>query len=300
MKNTIPTLALLLVASAAIAAEPSSSGAWTAVDQVFGQPGKDLPGDVHRFGWPRTDLHVRLGGVAVEPALALGSWAAFKKPLGSEETVAMGDLVLLGPEVNPVALTLQAEGFEITAIHNHLVGETPRVVYLHFDAMGAPAKLAKALRAALEKTATPLTRPAGKPLAGPTAAQEKILAKFQETLNRKGTMAGVVLQIGVPRAAAIRDGDMEIPSSMGTANAINVEVTGNRVATTGDFVLIADEVNPVLHELQAHGIEVTALHSHMLRENPRLFFMHFWGVGPPDAIAGGLKAALSRIATRPS
>jgi len=300
VKDVIRTLGLFLLAGAATAAEPYSPGAWSAVDQVFGQPGKDLPGEVHRFGWPRTDLHVRLGGVAVEPTLALGSWAAFKKPLNSEETVAMGDLVLLGPEVNPVALTLQAEGFEITAIHNHLVGETPRVVYLHFDAMGDPAKLAKALRAALEKTATPLARPAGKPAAGPTAAQEKVLAKFQETLNRKGTMAGAVLQIGIPRAAAIREGDMEIPSSMGMANAINVEVAGNRVATTGDFVLIADEVNPVLHELQAHGIEVTALHSHMLRETPRLFFMHFWGVGSPDAIAGGLKAALSRIATRPS
>jgi hypothetical protein len=298
MKNTVLILALLLVAGAAVAAEPSSPSAWSAADQVFGQTGKDLPGEVHRFGWPRTDLHVRLGGVAVEPALALGSWAAFKKPLNSEEAVAMGDLVLLGPEVNPVALALQAEGFQITAIHNHLIGESPRVVYLHFDAMGDPQKLAKALRAALEKTATPLTRPAGKSATGPTAAQEKILAKFQETLGRKGTMAGAVLQIGIPRAAAIRDGDMEIPSSMGMANAINVEVAGNRVATTGDFVLIADEVNPVLHELQAHGIEVTALHSHMLRETPRLFFMHFWGIGSPEKVGEGLKAALARVATK--
>jgi len=301
MRSSLGMLGSLVLVGAAIAAEPTPpSGSWSAVDQVFGQPGKDLPGEVHRFGWPRTDLHVRLSGVAVEPALALGSWAAFKKTGAGQEAVTMGDLVLLGPEVNPVARALQAENFEILAIHNHLIDETPRVVYLHFSGIGDPAKLAKALRTALEKTATPLAPPAGKAPAAPTAAQEKILAKFQEALGRKGTMAGAVLQIGVPRAAAIREGDMEIPSSMGMANAINVEVAGERVATTGDFVLIADEVNPVLHELQAHGIEVTALHSHMLRENPRLFFMHFWGVGAPDAIAGGLKAALSRIATRPS
>ena len=112
-------------------------------------------------------------------------------------------------------------------------------------------------------------------------------------------MAGTVLQVGVPRADPITDGGMEIPPSMGMAESINVQTAGERVAATGDFVLVADEVNPVIAELQSHGIEVTALHSHMLRETPRLFFMHFWGVGTPPRIGEGLKAALSKVATKP-
>jgi hypothetical protein len=111
-------------------------------------------------------------------------------------------------------------------------------------------------------------------------------------------MAGTVLQLGVPRADPILDGGNEVPPSMGMATALNFETVGSQVATTGDFVLIADEVNPVIRELQAHGIRVTALHSHMLRESPRLFFMHFWGVDTPEKIAEGIKAALAKVATR--
>jgi hypothetical protein len=200
--------------------------------------------------------------------------------------MTMGDLVLLGPEVDPVARELRAGGFEILAIHNHLIDETPRVMYLHFHGAGQAADLARTLKAALAKTRTPLAAPAGQAPARPTAAQEKVFQGIQDVLGRKGTMAGVV--------ESIQDAGMEVPPSMGMANAVNFEtVDENRVATTGDFVLIADEVNPVIRELHAHGIQVTALHSHMLRETPRLFFMHFWGVDTPEKIAGGIKAALS-------
>jgi hypothetical protein len=289
-------LALLCV-PAAVAAQSPAEG-WDAVDKAFGVPGKDQPGEVRRYGWPRTDLHVVLGGIPVEPALALGGWAAFKKTGTGQDAVTMGDLVLLGPEVNPVVGALQAGGFEILAIHNHLIDEIPRVVYLHFHGMGDAAALAKTLKAALEKTKTPLAPPAGKAPAKPTPAQEKTFQKIQDLLGRKGNMAGTVLQFGVPRSEPIQDGGMEVPPSMGMANAINIETVANRVATTGDFVLIADEVNPVIKELQAHGIRVTALHSHMLRESPRLFFLHFWGVDTPEKIAEGIKAALAKIATR--
>ena len=291
----VVALALLFVAFAG--ASPPESG-WEAVDQIFGNPGKDLPGDVRRYGWPRTDLQVRIAGVPIEPALALGGWAAFKKTGSGQDAVTMGDLVLLGPEVDPVARSLQAGGFDILAIHNHLIDETPRVIYMHFHGMGEAAALARTLRAALEKTKTPLAPPAGKAAAKPTEAQEKAFARVQDVLGRKGTMAGVVLQLGVPRAESIRDGGMEVPPSMGMANAINFETVENRVATTGDFVLVADEVNPVIRELHAHGIQVTALHSHMLHEDPRLFFMHFWGVDSPEKIAEGIKAALAKVATK--
>ena len=296
-RNRIAHLWLLLlwVLPAARSTAAGPPGTWEDVDKIFGQPGKDLPGEVHRFGWPRSDLRVTVGKVRVEPALALGSWGAFRKTGTSEEAMTMGDLVLLGAEVDPVIGELQAGGFEILAVHNHLIGESPRVLYVHFHGMGEASALARTLKAALSKTGTPIpARPPGQP----TAAQQTTLEKLQAALGRKGSMAGTVLQVGVPRAEPITDGGAEVPASMGMANAMNFQTVETRVATTGDFVLIADEVNPVIRELRAHGLEVTALHSHMLRETPRLFFMHFWGVGTPEKIGEGLKAALSKVATK--
>jgi hypothetical protein len=210
----------------------------------------------------------------------------------------MGDLVLLGSEVNAVIEALQAGGFEVLAIHNHLIEEAPRLLYVHFHGHGDAAALARTLRAALEKTKTPLGVSVGKAPAPLSEAEEKTFRKLQETLGRQGSMAGRVLQVGVPRAETIHDQGMAIPPGMGMATAINFEIAGDRVATTGDFVLVADEVNPVIRELHAHGFDVTALHSHMLRETPRLFFLHFWGVGAPEKIAEGMRAALAKVATK--
>lgn len=284
----------LLPFAAPRAARAQGAG-WDAVDKVFGLAGKDLPGDVHRYGWPRSDLHVTVGGVPVQPGLALGAWAGFKMTGTGDEAVTMGDLVLIEREVEPVLGELEAGGFEVLAIHNHLLGETPRVLYVHFHGHGDPATLAKTLKASLAKTKTP---PPEKAPAKATAAQEKIFETLQQALGHKGTMSGTVLQVGISRAEPIQDGGMEVPPSMGMNNPMNFQTVGTRVATTGDFVLVADEVNPVLRELHAHGIEVTALHSHMLRENPRLFFMHFWGIGTPEKIAEGLNAALTKVATK--
>jgi uncharacterized protein DUF1259 len=290
---SIPTV-LLMLSAAWAAGQPQGTG-WDASDKVFGSSGKDLPGGVHRYGWPRSDLHVTVGGVPVEAGLALGAWAGFKKTGNGEEAITMGDLVLLESEVEPVLGELEAGGFDILAIHNHLAGETPHVIYVHFHGHGEPAALAKTLKAALAKTKTP---PSGKTPAKPTSEQEKTFERLQEALGRKGTMAGTVLQVGVPRAEPIQDGGMEVPPSMGMNNPMNFQAVGARIATTGDFVLVADEVNPVLRELHAHGIAVTALHSHMLRETPRLFFMHFWGLDTPEKIGEGLKAALAKVATK--
>jgi hypothetical protein len=267
---------------------------WAKVDAALGATGKDLPGGVHRFGWPRRDLHVRMGEIAVEPALALGSWGAFVKTGEDGTAMAMGDLVLLESELTPVVSELEAEGLEIAAIHNHLIGESPHVIYLHFSGHGEAAVLAAGLKKALARTATPLV-PAPPAATKPGAAEDSAFATVQQVLGRKGTLAGTVLQLGVPRAERIEEHGMEIPASMGMGIALNFQRVGNQVATTGDFVLIAAEVNPVLRELQSQGIAVTALHSHMLAETPRLFFLHFWGVGSPEKIAAALKAALSKV-----
>ncbi len=195
---------------------------------------------------------------------------------------------------------------EITAIHNHLSGESPHVVYVHFSAHGEAAALAAGLKKALARTATPLAAPAAPAPAGsaaatakPVPADDEAFAAVQRVLGRKGALAGAVLQVGVPRTERIEEHGVEIPPAMGVANAFNFQRVANQVAATGDFVLIASEVNPVLRELRAHGLEVTALHSHMLAETPRLFFMHFWGAGSPETIAGALKAALAKVNTKP-
>ncbi|HET9793648.1 MAG TPA: DUF1259 domain-containing protein [Thermoanaerobaculia bacterium] len=278
-------LSLVLANARSEAAEAGSA--------VFGQTPRTLPGEIEKYSWPRRDLRVTVAGTPVAPALALGSWAAFKA--AGTGTMTMGDLVLLESEVNPVVRELQAGGFEVLAIHNHLLGESPHLLYVHFMGHGERAALGHTLESALSRTKTPKESAAS---AAPAPEQTKILDAFQEAIGRKGTMAGAVLQIGVPRSDPIIDGGMEIPPAMGMAESINAETVGERIATTGDFVLVADEVNPVIGELQSHGIEVTALHSHMLRETPRLFFMHFWGVGTPERIGAGLKAALAKVAVK--
>ena len=274
-------LIALLFTVSAFAADP-----WQAVDVTLGQTGKVVAGDVHRYGWPRRDLRVKIGNVEVETALALGSWAAFSS------SMVMGDLVLRPSEVDGVVRDLQQGGFEIAAIHNHLLAESPMIAYVHYAGHGEPEALAKTLRAALAHTATPMK------IVSPVAASsedERALAIVLEVLQRKGTMNGRVLQIGVPRAEEMTDAGMTIAPTMGVATALNFQRAGAAVATTGDFVLVADEVNPVIRELESHEIRVTAVHSHMLRESPRLFFLHFWGVGTPRSIAEGIKAALGKV-----
>ncbi|HMA29730.1 MAG TPA: DUF1259 domain-containing protein, partial [Thermoanaerobaculia bacterium] len=235
-----------------------------------------------------------LSGTPVEAALALGSWGAFVA--AKDGVMTMGDLVLLESELTPVVTAFQAAGFDILAIHNHLVNESPHVVYIHFAKHGDPAALARGLKAVLEKTKTPMGAAAA--AVGPAGAEQAIFKRVQDVLGHGGTMAGKVLQVGVPRAERIEEHGMEIPPSMGMANSMNFEIVGERVATTGDFVLVASEVNPVIRELRAHGLDVTALHSHMLEESPRLFFMHFWGVDTPEKIGTALKAALSKVNVR--
>jgi len=263
------------------------------IDQALGRSGQKT-GDVYKLSFPRADLHVSVHGLAIKPGLALGSWAAF---LGTDDkAMVMGDLVLLEEEVNPVIAKLRSSGFEISAVHNHLMEETPKVLYVHYMGHGPAAQLATSLRAALSVSKTPLEKPAA---AAEEAAPPAWVKALQEAVGRKGTFKGGVLSYGVPRNDAITMSGMTIAPAAGVAQAINFQAAeSGKVATTGDFVLTADEVNPVISELQAHEIAVTALHSHMLTEQPRLFFMHFWSVGSPDSVGAGIKAALSHVAVK--
>jgi len=274
--------------SQAPAAKDSATD-WKPVEAALGRSGKLQPGDIYKFGMPRTDMHVTVGGVTIKAPLALGSWVAFHK-MGTDAMV-MGDLVLTEREVEPVMLKLQQGGIEQTALHNHVLNESPRIMYMHISGHGDAVKLAHALHDALALTGTPVP-----PTAAPAAQALTIDADaIGKALGSKGAVNGGVLQFSVPRAEKITDEGMEIPPSMGTANAINFQPTGQgRAAITGDFVLIASEVNPVIRALRENGILVTAVHSHMLTEEPRLFFLHFWANDDALKLAHGLSAALGK------
>jgi hypothetical protein len=264
---------------------------WAPVAQALGRSGAQLPGGIYRVGLGRSDLKVTLDGVAIRPTLALGSYLAFQK-MGSEAMV-MGDLVLLHEEVNPVMKKLVEGGIEITALHNHLLRSSPATMYMHFYGRGDPIKLATALRAGLAESKTPLAAPAP---AGSPPPLDLDTAAIDQTLGAKGTNNGGVYGFNIPRAETIMEDGMPIPIGMGSGIVINFQPTGGgKAAITGDFVLIAAEVNPVLKTLREGGIEVTALHSHMLDEQPRLFFMHFWANDDAGKLATSLKAALSKV-----
>jgi Domain of Unknown Function (DUF1259) len=277
----LPMLALCIAAAAA-------ETDWSRVDQAIGKKGSDLPGGVHKYGLPRSDLQVSVDGVAIKPSLALGSWLAFQ-PSG-DGAMVMGDLVLTDTEISPVMKRLIEGGVEITAIHNHLLRTSVPVFYMHIGGHGDPVKLAEALHAGLALSKTPLSQGPAPPSSVPVDLDA---AGIEKTLGYKGTANGGVYQFSIPRAETISTGGMAVPPSMGTATALNFQPTGSgKAAITGDFVLLGSEVNPIIKTLRQHGIEVTALHSHMIDDSPHLFFMHFWANDDAQRLAQGLRAAL--------
>jgi hypothetical protein len=275
------------LAATAQAADPD----WAAVGKALGKEGTVQPDGVYRIGLPRSDLKVTLDGVSLKPAFALGGWLAFE-PAGAGALV-MGDLVLLESEVNPVMQRLEQSGIEITAVHNHLLRSKPATMYMHVMGQGDPVKLAKELHDGLTLSKTPLEAPSA---AGSTSKSDLDSAAIDKIMGAEGKANGAVLQYSLPRAEEIVEHGTPIPPALGTAIAINFQSTGTgKAAITGDFVLIGSEVTPVLKALRENGIEVTALHSHMIDEEPRLYFMHFWANDDAQKLARGLKAALDLV-----
>jgi uncharacterized protein DUF1259 len=284
-----------LTAGTVLAASTSSQEIdWRKVDDALGRSAA-ITGEVHRYGFPRTDLQVTLDGVAIKPALALGGWAAFKPD--HEGVMVMGDLVLLESEINPVMTAAIENGLEITAVHNHILRASPLTFYMHVSGRGDPVQLANALHKALAASKTPLTVPAAAAAAPEIALNT---ADLDRIVGVKGKAVGGVYQFAVVRSDQVSAHGMPLDPAgpLGAATAINFQPTGEgKAAITGDFVLSAKEVNPVIRALRSNGIEVTALHSHMLDEQPRLFFMHFWANDDALRLAKGLRAALDDMAT---
>jgi Domain of Unknown Function (DUF1259) len=267
---------------------------WQKVDDALGRK-PAVSGDVRRYGFPRSDLAVTLDGVAIKPALALGGWVAFKPMHG--EAMVMGDLVLLESEINPVMLKMIEGGLDITAVHNHLLRASPATFYMHVGGHGDPAKMAAVIHDALAVSKTPLSTPA---TATAAPAVDLDTAQLDQIMGAKGQANGGVYQFNVPRRDPVSMDGMAMtpPAPLGAAIGINFQPAGGgKAAITGDFVLTNDEVNPVIRALRANGIDVTAVHSHMLDEQPRLFFLHFWAVDDAMKLARGLRAALDKTAS---
>jgi hypothetical protein len=263
---------------------------WSKVDQAIGRKGADQPGGIHKYSFPRSDLHVTVDGTPIKPALALGGWIAFQT-MGTG-AMFMGDLVLTDSEISPVMKRLIENGVEITAVHNHLLRTSSPVFYMHVGGSGDPVKFAQTLNAALALSKTPMIAP---PPASAPPAVNLDTAVLEKILGVKGKANGGVYQFNVPRAEPITERGMAVAAAMGTAMAINFQPTdGGKAVIAGDLVLLGSEVNPVLKTLRDHGIEVTALHSHMIDDSPHLFFMHFWANDDAQKLAQGMRAALDR------
>ena len=289
-RRIVPALIMFVSSAVTIAQTPAE---WKPVESALGRTGKLQSDGVLKFAMPRKDLKVTVNGVAVKSGLALGAWVAFSS--SGEDAMVMGDLVLTEDEVAPVMAKIQEGGLEVTAVHNHVLHDSPRVMYMHIGGHGNAEKLAQAVHNAVAATGTPAETPAAVP-----QKLDLEMAKIDEAMGRKGTdTGGGVYQFSIARAEPIRDHGMSVPSSMGTSTAINFQPTGNgHAAITGDFVLLGSEVNPVIAELRQAGIQVTALHSHMLDEEPRLYFMHFWANDDAVKLAHGLHAALDKTNSR--
>ncbi|HEY3370617.1 MAG TPA: DUF1259 domain-containing protein [Prolixibacteraceae bacterium] len=266
---------------------------WANVEKVFGKKGTVQDG-VFKITYPRSDLKVKVGDFAVDPGLALTSWVGFINTSSEDmkmdgKTMKMGDLVLLEKEVGPVISKIVSLNLEVTALHNHLIGETPAIKYVHFSGKGEAVKLAEAIKSVISVTGTPLTSQQA-----PNQDVKPDWSKVEAVLGMTGKPNGNLLQYGFPRLEKLKESGMEMPPSIGMAIAINFQMAGNKAAITGDFVLLADEVNPVLKALTQNGIAVTAIHNHMLYDDPRLFMMHYWAVDDPEKLAKGLKVALDQ------
>ena len=279
MKNVI-----LLFVAALFAINSFAQIDSTALNNVFGKKGT-VTGNVYKISYPRSDLKVKVGDFPAAPGLALGTWVGIIN-MGNH-AMMMGDLVLLDTEVPKVINKLMEENLEVTAIHNHLINETPAVKYIHYHGEGNATELAQKIKAVLEVTATPLT-------ASAKTQTPKIDWSNVTAILGTGKENGKLLQYTFPRNEKLTESGMEMPPSMGMATSINFQMDGNRAAITGDFVLLADEVNPVVKALVENGITPTAIHTHMLHDEPHLFMMHFWAVGDPEKLATGLKAALDK------
>jgi len=268
----------------------SSSTDWETVGQTVGKEGKLMKGDVYRIDLPRSDLKVTSQGVDIKPALSLGSYTAFKD-MGNGNAMVMGDLVLTEDEYNKVISKLQEDGIGQTAVHKHLLDESPAIWWTHIQGTGDPISMASTIRSALDETNTPFADSGG----SESTDLGFDTSELDQIIGHTGTTQGGVYKYSIGRADSVTEDGMELPPPTGVSTALNFQPTGGgKAAINGDFAMTQDEVEPVIQALRENDIEVVSLHNHMLNEEPRIFFMHFWANDDAQKLAQGLRAALDK------
>ncbi len=270
---------------------PALSSAQTApdfreVEQILGVTGQMQEG-AFVVPFPRSDIKVTIHGESIPTAFGFGSWTAWKN-MGSE-TMVMGDLVLLEKEINPVISALAEADINVTALHNHFLGEKPRIMYMHIHGLGQMGALAHGIRKALDRMATPRSCPVAT-----NAFPALDTKKIEQIIGHSGHAGGGIFKMTVGRPG-IRTHGMELTSSMGLNSWVAFIGTDERAHVAGDIAMLANEVNPVIRALRKHGIRILAVHNHMLDEEPRIFFLHYWGTGKAENLARAFRDALGQL-----
>jgi len=285
-RTLLPMLLVLNALPRVASAQSSLAAPWDSVGRILKTSGA-LTGGYYRYGWPRRDLTLRIGDVTVSPALALGAWAGFSGD--PTDATMMGDLVLTSGELKPVLAELARQRIAVTAIHNHLAGEEPQITYVHYHGQGAALELAVRLDRVLALTGAP--RPVT--MAPPQPVTIDTALVFG-TLGLAGRAQGAVAQMStvlVPGAVTMHG--RTVTPALGYGTPVNIQALGpDRAVAAGDFAVLAAKLAPVLEALTAHGITATAVHSHLVDEEPTIYYMHFWADGPLPDVLRGLRAAL--------
>jgi hypothetical protein len=286
MRARLSFVAISLCLTTALAAQAPLAAPWDSVGKILKTSGT-MTGGFYRYGWPRRDITLKIGDVTVAPALALGAWAGFATDSSGGASM-MGDLVLAADEVKATLAELAAQKIDVMAIHNHIVGD-PQVTYVHYHADGSPLDLATRLDRVLARTKTP--RPVTAAAAAPVTIDT---ATVFGTLGLHGRVQGnVALMSTVLVTGPVKVNGRTLNPAQAYGTPINVQLLeGGRAVATGDFSITGDKVAPVLSALTSHGITATALHSHLIGEEPKIYYMHFWADGKLADVLGGLRAAL--------
>jgi hypothetical protein len=301
MNKTLRVCGVAFALCASIGAAPSTRGAGAQlntvhIEELTGAKGKlDEKEGAFKVSVPRGDLDVHVAGVRMTPPMGLTSWASFKHV--GQHTVVMGDMVLLEDQVNPVMSAALENGLEVTALHNHFLWDTPRVMFMHIGGMGSEENLAEGVGKVFAKIKETSGAKGEAPHAEIDPAKSSLdPAKIEAVLHQKGDFKDGVYKVVVGRTTRMHGGVMG--NTMGVNTWAAFAGSDDQAMVDGDFAMLESELQPVLKALRGAGINIVAIHQHMTGETPRIMFLHYWGVGSSEALARGLRTALDRTRSR--
>jgi hypothetical protein len=295
MKRFVIFCAALTLAFASAASAQEVPAEYQQVLTTLGRQG-DYKANVLKVNIPRNDVSVTVANVKTPTPFGFGGWVAMTKGTGGMN-VMMGDLVLTQDEVNPVMSALLENGLDVTALHNHFFWDEPRMFFMHVHGHGTPSDLARRVKPALDligKGAKPATAPAASPAASSTPSIDT--AKIAQIVGHQGEQNGAVYKITVGRDdLKLTEMGAPINARMGLNTWAAFVGTNEKAAVAGDVAMLGSEVTPVLKALRTNGIDVVAIHQHMVDTRPTVYFLHYWGTGPADKLATAFKAALGEL-----